>query len=30
MAAYFKNVKGYKLQNMHMTSRWGPGHMTQL
>jgi len=30
MAVYFKNAKVYQLQNMHMLSRWGTGHMTHL
>jgi len=29
MIAYIKNVKAYKLQNRHISSRCGPGHMTQ-
>jgi len=27
---YIKNAWAYKLQNRHISSRWAPGHMTQL
>jgi len=30
MIEYIKNAKAYKLQNRHITSRCGPGHMTQI
>jgi len=26
---YIKNAKAYKLRNRHISSRCGPGHMTQ-
>jgi len=29
MIEYIKNAKAYKLQNMHISSRCGPGHITQ-
>jgi len=29
MIEYIKNEKAYKLQNRHISSRCGPGHMTQ-
>jgi len=29
MIEYIKNAKAYKLQNKHISSRCGPGHMTQ-
>jgi len=29
MIGYIKNAKAYKLQNRHISSRCGPGHMTQ-
>jgi len=29
MIKYVKNVKTYKLQNMHISSRCVPGHMTK-
>ena len=29
MIEYVKNAKAYKLQNRHISSRCGPGHMTQ-
>jgi len=29
MIEYFKNAKVYKLQNIHISSAWGPGQMTQ-
>ena len=29
MMEYIKNTKAYKLQNRHISSRCGPGHMTQ-
>jgi len=28
MIEYIKNAKAYKLQNRHISSRCGPGHMT--
>jgi len=27
MSEYIKNAKAYKLQNRHICSRCGPGHM---
>jgi len=27
MIEYIKNAKAYKLQNRHISSRCGPGHM---
>jgi len=29
MIEYIKNAKAYKLQNTHISSRFGPGHRTQ-
>jgi len=29
MIKYIKNAKAYKLQNRHIYSRCGPGHMTR-
>jgi len=29
MIKYIKNAKAYKLQIRHISSRCGPGHMTQ-
>jgi len=29
MIEYIKNAKAYKVQNRHISSRCGPGHMTQ-
>jgi len=29
MIEYIKNAKAYKIQNMHISSRCGLGHMTQ-
>jgi len=29
MIEYIKNAKAYKLQNRHISSRRGPGHMTR-
>jgi len=29
MIEYIKNARAYKLQNRHISSRCGPGHMTQ-
>jgi len=29
MIEYIENAKAYKLQNRHISSRYGPGHMTQ-
>jgi len=29
MIEYIKHSKAYKLQNRHISSRWGPGHTTQ-
>jgi len=29
MIESIKNAKAYKLQNRHISSRCGPGHMTQ-
>jgi len=29
MIEYIKNAMAYKLQNRHISSRCGPGHMTQ-
>jgi len=29
MIKYIKNANAYKLQNRHISSRCGPGHMTQ-
>ena len=29
MIEYIENAKAYKLQNRHISSRCGPGHMTQ-
>jgi len=29
MIEYIKNAKAYELKNRHISSRCGPGHMTQ-
>jgi len=29
MIEHIKKAKAYKLQNRHMSSKCGPGHMTQ-
>jgi len=29
MIEYIKNAKAYKLQNRHLSSKCGPGHMSQ-